>query len=456
MKKQTWIILGVTIVVLLLVGGGGGLLAGPPDQGGINASDTVRSGFSYQGRLTDKLGNPLDGQYNMVFQLWDALTGGSQVGSDIAVNNVDVDNGLFNVILDVSHSDFNGQGLWIRTKVGDEWLTPRQEILPVPYAMSLVPGAKVVGDQSGSVLRVENSGTGIWARATAPDQCAIFGYAAATTGWSVGVAGDTYSSEGAGVVATNFATTGGGYGVWGNTMSPDGIGVYGQSDVGGNGVQGWTTGGSDTNYAAGVWGGTDTMYNVGVAGWHSGVGTAIVGESVGGTGIAARSTSWRPIEAFGSSWDDVEFYVSNDGNVYADGTFHTPAADFAEMLPAQAGLEPGDVLVIGTDGKLTRCTQVYQTAVVGVYSTQPGFLGGAGDDADLTGKVPLAIVGVAPVKVSSENGPIVPGSLLTPSATAGHAMVCNERLHCIGAIIGKALESLDEGTGVIKVLVTLQ
>ena len=70
--------------------------------------------------------------------------------------------------------------------------------------------------------------------------------------------------------------------------------------------------------------------------------------------------------------------------------------------------------------------------------------------------MPLALVGRVPCKVDATYGPIAVGDLLTTSPTPGHAMRCDDRLACLGAILGKALEPLDTGTGVILVLVTLQ
>jgi hypothetical protein len=134
----------------------------------------------------------------------------------------------------------------------------------------------------------------------------------------------------------------------------------------------------------------------------------------------------------------------------------------AEMLPAVAGLEAGDVLVIGEDGLLRRCTQAEQPSLAGVYSTKPGLVGGAGDDVDLSGQVPLAVAGVVPVKVAAENGAIRPGDLLTTSPTPGHAMkaspmmVNGKAIYPDGIILGKALSALARGTGVIKVLIMLQ
>ena len=152
---------------------------------------------------------------------------------------------------------------------------------------------------------------------------------------------------------------------------------------------------------------------------------------------------------------DVDFRVSANGYVYADGTYSSPAADFAELLPAVEGLEPGDVLVIGLDGKLVRSSMAFDTAVLGVYSTQPGFLGGADASMGYGDKAPLAVVGIVPVKASATNGAIRPGDLLVTSEVPGHAMHAGANPP-VGTVIGKALETLPEGEGVIRMLVTLQ
>jgi hypothetical protein len=112
------------------------------------------------------------------------------------------------------------------------------------------------------------------------------------------------------------------------------------------------------------------------------------------------------------------------------------------------------VLVISDaeDGAVELSTVAYSSAVFGIYSTQPGFLGGA-DNED---GIPVALVGVVDCKVSAENGPIQRGDLLTTSDTPGHAMKVTDRSAAIGAILGKALAPLESGTGVISVLVILQ
>ena len=142
--------------------------------------------------------------------------------------------------------------------------------------------------------------------------------------------------------------------------------------------------------------------------------------------------------AFGNNLGDREFYVSNNGNVFADGAFTPGGADFAELLPAASGLEPGDVLVIGRDGKLARSAQAYQPSVVGVYSTQPGFLGGGFDRQN-------------PAGCGRRGAGQGDGGKWFDSARPGHAMKAGQN-----PPIGTALGSLADGTGVLQMLVILQ
>jgi hypothetical protein len=64
----------------------------------------------------------------------------------------------------------------------------------------------------------------------------------------------------------------------------------------------------------------------------------------------------------------------------------------------------------------------------------------------------LALIGIVPVKVTDEGGPIQPGDLLVASSTPGYAMKWNPESGEACGLIGKALEPLDSGTGVIQVL----
>jgi hypothetical protein len=149
---------------------------------------------------------------------------------------------------------------------------------------------------------------------------------------------------------------------------------------------------------------------------------------------------------------NLRFRVDNSGNVTADGSITGGGADFAEMVPVrEPGLAPGDVVALAADGRLVRTTEAEQGSVVGVVSTEPGFRGDLFEDIPAGQKVPLAVVGIVPVKVTAAAGPIRPGDMLTPSQVPGTAM--RARRPKLGTILGKAMEPLGSGEGVILALI---
>jgi hypothetical protein len=173
---------------------------------------------------------------------------------------------------------------------------------------------------------------------------------------------------------------------------------------------------------------------------------------------AAPSTFIDGVDRTSGGVETRKFHIDQNGAFVA-------GSDFAESLPVAgdpAGYEPGDVLVISLDrpGGVEKCSQPYDSLVVGVYSTRPGFLGADKDGATevAADEVPVAVLGIVPVKVTDENGPVQPGDLLTTSSTAGHAMRCEGLELCFGRTLGKALEALPAGqhSGVIQMLVSLQ
>jgi len=64
----------------------------------------------------------------------------------------------------------------------------------------------------------------------------------------------------------------------------------------------------------------------------------------------------------------------------------------------------------------------------------------------------LALIGIVPVKVTDEGGPIAIGDLLVSSSTPGHAKRWSGSGPC--ALVGKALEPMIGDPGVILVLLT--
>jgi hypothetical protein len=83
----------------------------------------------------------------------------------------------------------------------------------------------------------------------------------------------------------------------------------------------------------------------------------------------------------------------------------------------------------------------------GISLSQQGVIEG-GQNVALTGRVY--------VQADAGNGPIRPGDLLTTSSLPGCAMKVTDHTRAQGAVLGKAMSALEEGTGFVLVLVSLQ
>jgi hypothetical protein len=185
------------------------------------------------------------------------------------------------------------------------------------------------------------------------------------------------------------------------------------------------------------------------------------------------------------------------GNVCTDGSFFSGGADVAEYVNVNEAVEPGDVVELDPHNPkhYRKARTPYSSLVVGVISSNPGLVLGlklseqAAPQPDLgrllakranpspsiaqigqgtlllsgvsisgvamqsQGERPLlALIGRVPVRATTENGPIRVGDLLTSASKPGYAMRCESAEKCEGAIIGKALEPLEEGEGLILVL----
>lgn len=119
----------------LIVLSAGALLAGG------NRLDAQGTAFGYEGRLTED-GRPADGTYDFRFTLHDAITGGSALGGTMSVDDVSVRDGRFVVALNFGGDVFTGASRWLEMSVRTNdptasftTLTPRQPVLPAPYAM---------------------------------------------------------------------------------------------------------------------------------------------------------------------------------------------------------------------------------------------------------------------------------------------------------------------------------
>jgi len=158
------------------------------------------------------------------------------------------------------------------------------------------------------------------------------------------------------------------------------------------------------------------------------------------------------------------FRINSNGEIYSSGGYFVGAADFAESVEttsAPEAYEQGDVMIIDSTQRrhVDMSDKPYSTLVAGVISTKPGLLGSQytdPNDPKLSKESPLAVVGIVPCKVSAENGEVKIGDLLVTSSTPGYAMKGTDREKMLGAVLGKAMEPIKNGKGVILVLVTLQ
>lgn len=288
--------------------------------------------------------------------------------------------------------------------------------------------------QAGEGVHGETNSTqfaGVTGIAANPDtdRPAVFG---SNEGKGAGLWGISKNGEGVHgeTNSPNFAA------VAGVQQNPDGTGagVYAENRGKGHGVF------AKSQYWEGVHGETQSAIAAGVAGIQqnpNGTGAGIYGESKG----------QGPAGFF-------------KGDVLVTGDIKLINADCAEDFDI-AGLdliEPGTVMVIDSEGALRQSAQAYDKRVAGVISGAGGYKPGLILDKQESSKnrMPIALLGKVYCKADASYGAIEVGDLLTTSPTSGHAMKTTDPLKAFGAVIGKALRPLQEGQGLIPILIALQ
>jgi hypothetical protein len=175
----------------------------------------------------------------------------------------------------------------------------------------------------------------------------------------------------------------------------------------------------------------------------------------GGAGVAGESSTGIGVHGKGG-----RLAALFEGDVEVTGDIRLTNADCAEDFDVieTAQVEPGTVMVLGEEGTLFQSQQAYDKRVAGVIS-------GAGDykpgivldkQQSQTNRKPIALLGKVFCKVDAGYAPIEVGDLLTTSDTPGYAMKAADPLKAFGAVIGKALRPLQEGQGLIPILIALQ
>lgn len=140
---------------------------------GIGNTYAQGTAFTYQGKLTEA-GSPANGTFDLTFRLFDTLSGGAPIGSDLERPDVSVAGGIFTVLLDFDASPFDsnaGNYLEISVRPGASTgayitLSPRQPITSSPYATKAVhadsaatadTATNFTGNLSGDVTGTQKS-----------------------------------------------------------------------------------------------------------------------------------------------------------------------------------------------------------------------------------------------------------------------------------------------------------
>ena len=157
------------------------------------------------------------------------------------------------------------------------------------------------------------------------------------------------------------------------------------------------------------------------------------------------------------------FSVSSDGSAWskrayfsASGGFNTGrGADLAERIDTTEPLEASDLVEIDPQapGRYRKTRGPDSGLAIGVVASVPAIrLSNRPPGAEEDRRPLLALMGRVPVKATTENGPIRIGDLLVSSSTSGSVMRCALPDDCDGKLVGKALEALQGGDGVIEML----
>jgi hypothetical protein len=244
-----------------------------------------------------------------------------------------------------------------------------------------------------------------------------------------------------------------------NTANGDGVvgvgrrGVVGTSDT----FQG-VFGKSIDN--AGVVGESDKLHGMfgvghnpnggGVFGTNDTGGFGVIGVSEHGIGISGKGGKLA-----GRFEGDVEVtqVLRVAGDVQLTG------ADLAEQFGVVGKLaaEPGSVVVLAGDDRVRVSDEAYDHRVAGIVSGAGSYRPAIVLDRQPGGaRCPLALTGKVWCKVDADGGPVDVGDMLTTSPTPGHAMRASDPARAFGAVIGKALGSLQSGRALVLVLVGLQ
>jgi hypothetical protein len=237
--------------------------------------------LSFQGRLTDNTGNPVNGPVNLTFRLYDAENGGTEIWSETKPG-VNVSSGIYGVLLGAAGwgtADFSAP-YWLSVQVGtDAEMAPRYTLASSPYAMR----AKKAGDAG----QLDGKAASVYLDLA--QHTGTLPLAKGGTGTTSFAAGSVVFSNGMALAEDNANL------FWDDTSNRLGIGT--------------TTPGATLD----VRGGVNVTGNASIAGtltgatWNGGT----IGVAYGGTGLTASGASGNYLRCNNSIWTSSPILVSD-------------------------------------------------------------------------------------------------------------------------------------------------
>ncbi|HEY0763453.1 MAG TPA: hypothetical protein VGD61_13870 [Pyrinomonadaceae bacterium] len=196
---------------------------------------------------------------------------------------------------------------------------------------------------------------------------------------------------------------------------------------------------------------------------ESKTGPGVSGSSATSVGVDAKSQSGpaalRAVHGSGGFAGVFGGHVHISRDLKVDGDVQLTGADLAEQFGVIGEMvpEPGSVVVLVGNDQVSVSEEAYDHRVGGIVSGagnyRPGIVLDRQPDAN---RCALALSGKVWCKVDADFSPVEVGDLLTTSSTPGHAMRATDPARAFGAVIGKALGSLQSGRALVPVLVALQ
>ena len=284
-----------------------------------------------------------------------------------------------------------------------------------------------------------------------------------------GVAGGSTGANGAGVYGESSGSNG--MGIKGHAHGTAGIGVYGEGPGWGGYFEGniYTSGSihipSNSNIVNADgravfhtgWSGTFGDYTAINSGydWGSGEPVSVIAGKEG--------VFFTKGDASGNPYSEILVTINTSGRLITNTLQLLGGSDIAEPFDIRKGetVKPGMIMAIDPEhaGQLMVSDRAYDYRVAGVVSGANGINPGmimSQEGSTLQGSTLIALSGRVYCLADATQDPIRPGDMLTSSDVPGHAMKADDREKCFGAVIGKAMTSLEKGKGLVLVLVNLQ